>query len=466
MNARLQAFISNLPSVPVPEEKLSLRTKFGWTFAILLLFVVMSFVPLFGVSKSYSLNFEILQVLIASHFGSLISLGIGPIVSASIIIQMLQGTDIIHIDTSTKEGRIMFQGIQKLAAVAFVAIENGVYVFSGALAPAGPGLAFPIILFVQLILAGIVLIFMDEVVSKWGIGSGISLFILAGIALQLVNTTLNPFGSFPGAIPQIISAFMSGAMNSALLPIVSIISTVALFAVAIWLQGVKVELPLSFGRLKGYAIRWPVALFYTSIIPIVLVVSLVAGVQFFAMTLYNMGNPILGTFTSASSPLFGNQQIATGGLAALLSPPTLQQLYVSATTTGITSLQIESMAVYTLILIFGAAAFSYIWMYLGAQDPKSVARKLMDSGLSMPGFRRDERVITDILKRYILPLAIIGGALTGLVAALATFLNALTAGIGILLVVMIIYQFYNSLMQDNAAEFRPIKEKLTGETFD
>ncbi len=463
MNEKIRSFLSNLPSVPVPLEKLNLKTKLGWTAAILLLFIVMSFVPLFGVSKAYSLNFEILQVLIASHFGSLLSLGIGPIVSASIIIQMLQGTDIIHIDTSTKEGRILFQGIQKMTSIAFVIVENAVYVFSGALTPAQSGIMFPIIMLLQLVAAGIVLVFMDEVVSKWGIGSGISLFILAGISLQLVNTTLNPFVSPIGAIPSIISSFISGVPLDALFPIVAIISTVSLFAVSIWLQGVKIELPLSFGRLRGYSIRWPVALFYTSIIPIVLVVSLVAGVQFFGQTLFNAGNSILGTYQKQST-LFGTQELPISGLAALLSPPTIQQLYVSATTTGITSLQIESMVVYTLILIIGASIFSYLWMYLGGQDPRSVTKQLMSSGLSMPGFRRDERIITDILKRYIVPLAIIGGAITGLVAALATFFNALTAGVGILLVVMIIYQFYYSLMQENGPEFKPIKDKLTGET--
>ncbi len=465
MNPKLQAFISNLPSVPVPENKLSLKTKLSWTLAILLVFIVMSLVPLFGVSKSYSLSFEILQVLIASHFGSLLSLGIGPIVSASIIIQMLQGTDVIHIDTSTKEGRITFQGIQKIATIAFIMIENGVYVFSGALTPAAPGITFPIIMFIELVCAGIVLMFMDEVVSKWGIGSGISLFILAGISLQLVNTTLNPLISPLGAVPAIISSFISGTVVSAIFPIIEIISTVSLFAIAIWLQGVKVELPLSFGRLRGYAIRWPVALFYTSIIPIVLVVSMVAGVQFFGLTLYNAGNHLLGTFTTEST-VFGTQQVATGGLAALLSPPNLQELYVSATTTGITALQIESLFTYTILLVVGAAIFSYIWMYLGGQDPKSVSKQLMNSGLSMPGFRRDERVLTEIFKRYIVPLAIVGGALTGLVAALANLFDTLTAGVGILLVVMIIYQFYFSLMQDNAAEFKPIKERLTGEAED
>ncbi len=65
-----------------------------------------------------------------------------------------------------------------------------------------------------------------------------------------------------------------------------------------------------------------------------------------------------------------------------------------------------------------------------------------------------------------MPLAIIGGAITGLVAALASLLDTLTEGIGILLIVMIIYQFYISLMQENPTEFRPIKEKLTGESMD
>ena len=154
------------------------------------------------------------------------------------------------------------------------------------------------------------------------------------------------------------------------------------------------------------------------------------------------------------------------GIAAFLSPPNIQQLYISATTTGITALQIESMVIYTLVLMIGAAIFSYLWIFLGSQDPKSVASQLISSGLSMPGFRRDERVLTDILKRYIIPLSLLGGAITGIIAALATFLDTLTAGIGILLIVMIVYQFYTSLMNENAQEFKPIKEKLTGETME
>lgn len=465
MNEKLKNFLSNLPSVPVPEIKLTLKTKLFWTLVMLLLFVVMSFTPLFGVSKTYSLNFEILQVLLASHFGSLLSLGIGPIVSASIIIQMLQGTDIIHIDTSTREGRVIFQGIQKISAIAFVVIENAVYVLSGAIAPAGPGWFYPTVMLIQLIAAGIVLVFMDEITSKWGIGSGISLFILAGISLQLINTTFNPFISPAGAIPSIISSLISGVPLDALFPVIAIISTVALFGVAIWLQGVKVELPLAFGRLRGYAIRWPVALFYTSIIPIVLVVSLVAGVQFFGLELFHLGMPIFGKYVTEST-IFGVQQVPVSGIAAFLSPPTIQQLYISATTTGITALQVESMVIYTLVLMIGAAIFSYLWIFLGSQDPKSVASQLISSGLSMPGFRKDERVLTDILKRYIIPLSLLGGAITGLIAALATFLDTLTAGIGILLIVMIVYQFYTSLMNENAQEFRPIKEKLTGETME
>ena len=323
MNEKLRNFISNLPSVPVPEKKLDLATKFKWTFVILLLFVIMSFVTLFGVSKSYSLNFEILQVLIASHFGSLLSLGIGPIVSASIVIQMLQSTDIIHIDTTTRDGRVLFQGMQKLASISFIVIENGIYVFSGTLTPAGPGLFFPLIMLVQLILAGIILMFMDEVVSKWGIGSGISLFILAGISLQLINTAFNPFISPIGAVPAIISAFLAGVPLNAVFSVVAIISTVGLFAVSIWLQGIKVELPLSFGRLRGYSIRWPVSLFYTSIIPIVLVVSLVAAIQFLGLSLFNAGITFLGRY-QVEHTIFGVQQVPISGIAALLSPPTLQ----------------------------------------------------------------------------------------------------------------------------------------------
>jgi preprotein translocase subunit SecY len=455
MNEKLKGFLSNLPSLPVPERKLTVKEKLEWSGIALLFFFVMSYIPLIGVSPSYSFGFQVLQTLIAAHFGSLLSLGIGPIVTAAIFIELLQGAEIIHFDLSTREGRVLFQGTQKLLAFIFIVVENFVYVFSGAIPPAYPSIFLQFVMWIQLVVAGIILLFLDELVSKWGVGSGISLFIMGGLSLQLLNTLFNPLFSPPGAIPAIIYSISSGIPQAAMIPLIEIVVTFGLFAFAIWLQQVRIEIPLSFGRIRGFSIKWPISLLYNSIIPLVMVVSIVAGLEFMGLTLYKAGNPILGNFTAEQTPL-GVQELPTSGFLALLNPPSLLQLFTEPFKVSYA----YSMIFYFLFFVVVTAIFSYLWLEIGGQDPNTLAEQLLATGLMMPGFRADKRIVADTLRRYMVPLSILGGAITGFVAALAALFNALIPGIGILLIVMIGYQFYNYLLSENPYEMRPIKDKI------
>ncbi|MEK6846480.1 MAG: preprotein translocase subunit SecY, partial [Nanoarchaeota archaeon] len=187
-----EGILQNLPEVRAPKEKkLPFKEKIKWTLIILILFFVMGFVPLFGLGENALQQFEFLSIILGASFGSIISLGIGPLVTASIVLQLLAGTGILKLDLTTTEGRRKFQGLQKFSAIGFIIFEAAVYVLMGGLAPS-PTLAgtpafvqMEIWLILQLILGGILIMFMDEVVSKWGIGSGISLFIAAGVAQQI-----------------------------------------------------------------------------------------------------------------------------------------------------------------------------------------------------------------------------------------------------------------------------------------
>ena len=75
--------------------------------------------------------------------------------------------------------------------------------------------------------------------------------------------------------------------------------------------------------------------------------------------------------------------------------------------------------------------------------------------MSMPGFRKDERVMESILKRYINPLTIMGGAAIGLLASVANLLGALVGGTAILLAIMVIYQLYENIAQQHAVDMNP-----------
>src|SRR3989344_6396307 len=174
----IRNILNNLPEVRKPlEKKLSFNVKLKWTLMILAAFFILGNIPLYGLSSNALQNLEFLQLVLASQFGSLISLGIGPIVMSSIILQLLVGSGLLKIDVKSPEGKKYFQGLQKIGVLFFILFEALVYVLMGGLQPV-PG--FTAILIFQLILGGLAIMFMDEVVQKWGFGSGVSLFIVAG----------------------------------------------------------------------------------------------------------------------------------------------------------------------------------------------------------------------------------------------------------------------------------------------
>ena len=86
----LKNIFHNLPEVRHPtEKKLSFNTKLKWTLIILAAFFVLANVPLYGLAKNSLERFQYLAIILGTDFGSVISLGIGPIVMSSIILQLL-----------------------------------------------------------------------------------------------------------------------------------------------------------------------------------------------------------------------------------------------------------------------------------------------------------------------------------------------------------------------------------------
>src|SRR3989338_7647680 len=153
----LQQIFSFIPEVKKPEEKkLSFNVKLKWTLIVLGAFFILANIPLFGLSQNALDRFEYLAIILGTDFGSIISLGIGPIVMGSIILQLLTGAGIVNIDTTTMEGKKFFQGIQKLLVFFFILFEAFVYVVMQGL-QAAPGLAWLVIL--QLILGGIAIFY-------------------------------------------------------------------------------------------------------------------------------------------------------------------------------------------------------------------------------------------------------------------------------------------------------------------
>jgi preprotein translocase subunit SecY len=457
----LKQIIHNIPEVTKPvEKKVDFNTKLKWTLIVLGFFFILYNITLYGLSNNALERFEFLSAILGTSFGSIISLGIGPIVTSSIILQLLSGSGILSIDTKTEEGKKVFQGLQRIGVLFFIVFEAIVFVLMRGL-EAVPG--YEGIVIFQLILGGIAIMFMDEVSTKWGFGSGVSLFIVAGVSLQLFiglfqfigtdgSNCLTDFENIPctGRLLVIVQSIIGGDPTGALLAVGVILVTIAIFLGVVWAQNLKVEIPLSYDRVRGYGVKWPLAFFYASVLPVILVAALAANLQLFGTLLENgLGRPtILGGFSNG-------QPIS--GLAFWISAPNLLQSFV---TNSLVGQQIIQAIIHLLFYMGFAALFSIFWVKTTGMDAASQAKNIGASGLQLPGFRKDPRILESILSRYIMPLTVMGGLAIGALAAVANVLGALTSGTAILLAVMIIYQMYQNIAQQHAMDMHPAMRKF------
>ncbi len=466
-----QTIISNLPEVEGPTQKfLSFREKLKWTGIVLIIFFALGLMPLFGLGINALQRFETLSIILGAEFGSLISLGIGPIVTASIVLQLLNGSGIWKFDLTKPEGKKNFQGTQKFLSIFFIIFESSIYVFLGGLAPAeqfkGTGFYFQLelILIFQLFLGGLLIMFLDEVVSKWGFGSGISLFIAAGVSkslfIQAFNWLPGPSGLAggtysSGAVPAFFQSLVNGDVTTGLIMVSAVVSTILVFVIAVYAQSMKVEIPLSFGMVRGQGIRWPLSFIYTSNIPVILVAALIANFQLWGRLLQNVGWPLLGTFSASSG------QPISGFVYWLQGPDIVRSIIQQHTLLIGISPYLQAL-VYMLFFIVGSVMFSIFWVQTAGMDAKSQAKQMISSGLQIPGFRKDERVLERLLNRYIWPLTIMGGITVGFLAALADLTGALSRGTGILLTVMIVYRLYEDIAKQHMMDMNPMMRKFMG----
>ena len=458
--------ISNLPEVEGPTQKtLSFREKLKWTGIVLAIFFILGLLPLFGLGVNALQRFETLSIILGAEFGSIISLGIGPIVTASIVLQLLNGSGIWKFDLTKPEGKKSFQGTQKFLSLFFIIFESSIYVFLGGLAPAEQFKGTPfyfqlqIILIFQLFLGGLMILFLDEVVSKWGFGSGISLFIAAGVSKSIFLQAFNwivPAGSAapPGAIPAFFHFLAAGNPTDAVIEVSKIVFTVLVFAIAVYAQAMKVEIPLSFGMIRGHGIRWPLSFIYTSNIPVILVAALIANFQLWGRLLQNTGHALLGTFGSNGQPV--------SGFVYWLQGPDIVRSAIQQHTLLIGLTPYLQALFYMIFFIIGSVVFSIFWVQTAGMDAKTQAQQMISSGLQIPGFRKDERVLERLLNRYIWPLTVMGAITVGFLASLADLTGSLSRGTGILLTVMIVYRLYEDIAKQHMMDMNPMMRKFMG----
>ncbi len=504
--------LDRLPAVSRPLQQISFNNKLKWTGIILIIYFVLLQITAFGVNEGLIQGIGIFELLLGSKIGSIMSLGIGPIVTASIILQLLVGSKIINWDLKEEKGKILFQGTQKLLGIIFSFLEAAIFVSFGAVPAASPNFVGLVVL--QLAFGGILVVYLDEVISKWGIGSGISLFIVAGVSLQIMTSAINPFATnCPGGekvcavtpdnppvgrIPQAFFFLGFAQPLQAFISIIPVIATILVFFLVVYANQIKVEIPLAFGSIRGFGRRWPLKLFYTSNIPVILIAALLANLQLMGRLLQDRA-PWIGQFDPNG--------FATGGLLYYLTPPggggtsglgisiffiiigiftfigaiaayfakkpplKIMPLFVVlgiifwvgavALNPGLTGIslitgqEVLRVIIYTLVLIGGSVLFSIFWVATAGMDSKTVAGQIESIGMQIPGYRRDPRIIEQVLNKYIPALTVLGAIGVGFLAAYADFTGALGTGTGILLSTMIIYQLYEEISSRYTDEMHP-----------
>ena len=519
----LKPVTSRMPAVQQAKGHVHFRTKMSWTIGVLLLYFLMTNVYLFGVDQATVIDlFASYRAILAGAQGTLMHLGIGPIVTGSIIMQLFTGAKIIGLDLTDDEDKGTYQGTQKVVVIAMIFIEAVPQVF-GYLTPsasivaslnlASPGnglLLANAIIVSQLVLGSYLVFLMDEVVSKWGIGSGISLFIAAGVSQQIIQGTLNWLPATPtqpvsaanppsGTLPKTLwylthwsasQMATAGGWERVLLsppnPVVALVGTAAIFFMVAWTESTRIELPLSHAEARGARGRYPLRLIYASNIPVILMSALLANVSMISILLWS--NPTLSRF-----PFLGHQwwigRYPTAAFAAANNISQTQPLaggaYYLSTPNGLESWLLPiinyqqysaflyhhaewqgllHVAVYFAAMVGGSILFAKFWIQTTNMGPEAVARQIEASGMQIPGFRREPRVLRRVLERYIPVITVISGAAVGALAAGADLIGTLgnASGTGVLLTVGIIINLYEAMGREQLMEMNPLLRRFLG----
>jgi preprotein translocase SecY subunit len=455
-----------IPEIKAPERRVSFNEKIFWTALALIIYLVMSEIWLVGIPTTQIQQLAPLSIIFASSRGKLTELGIGPIVTAGLILQLLVGSAMIDCDMSKPEDRGLFTTASKVFSIILTGVQASAYIIGGMYGALLGTTA--IIIFLQLLAAGIIIMLLDELVQKgWGFGSGISLFIMAGVAQHILWQCFSPgTGLFVGALTLVFTGnqpitwwiFGGGAYPSLL----GFIATIAAFLIIIYMEGVRVELPLSYAGYKGFRSRYPIKLLYVSNLPVIFASALFANVYLFSQIFWNNYNQ---NNTNFWLNLLGQYQWITpqGSTEATLQPIGGLVYYVTSPGSLANVIARPDRAFgYIGILIVFCIIFSLTWLEVGGLGPSTVAKQLVDAGMQIPGYRRSGKAIESILNRYIPTVTVLGGIIVALVAGISDFFGVFGSGMGILLSVGIIYQYYEILMQERAAEMYPAFRRIFG----
>jgi len=436
----------------------SAKYKMFWTIGILMIYLVCSQIPLYGIQKMAGDDpLYWTRVILASNRGTLMELGISPIITAGMIMQLLLGAKVINLNLQNESEKNLFDKTSKLAALLIGLLEAVVYVWSGMYGEiATIGAVNAVLIVVQLTLAAVLVTYLDEILSAGhGMGSAISIFIATNVCEEIIWKSFSPMSygqEFEGAIVNLFYllifkenklAAIQGAFYRDFGPnINNLMATVFIFLLVIYLQGWQVSIGIHRTGVNNSLQPYNIKLFYTSNMPIILMSALISNVFFVSKMLYKRFGSfflvrLLGRWKEAS---MGGQSYPVSGLAYYISPPHSLTNMISDPLHGI---------IYVLFILGACALFSKTWADISGQSPSNVYKSLRDQGFTGKG---GDRVMKTRLYMKIGTASILSGIFVGLLTIVADFLGAIGSGTGILLTVGIIFEMMEQYKEETGSK--------------
>merc|ERR1712029_1097626 len=343
-----------------------------------------------------------------------------------LIMQLLAGAKIIEVDDTPKD-RALFNGAQKLFGMVITLGQGIVYVMTGMYG------------------------------DPSDIGAGVSLFIATNICETIVWKSFSPATvntgrgtEFEGAVIALfhllatrqdkVRALREAFYRQNLPNLMNLMATILIFGVVIYFQGFRVDLPIKSARYRGQHSSYPIKLFYTSNILIILQSALVSNLYVISQMLSvkfagNFFVNLLGVWSDAG----GGRAYPVGGLCYYLSPPE---------TLGHIGEDPIHALLYIFFMLGSCAFFSKTWIDVSGSSAKDVAKQLREQQMVMRGHR--ETSMIHELNRYIPTAAAFGGLCIGALSVLSDFMGAIGSGTGILLAVTIIYQYFEIFVKEQS----------------
>jgi preprotein translocase subunit SecY len=449
-----------IPSAPKPVKRPSLGRRLLYTGLVALAFMLLGSTPLYGIERAGTLPFSpIVSIVLAMAAGTLAQLGIGPIVTSSLILQILVGAKILDLDLSDPEDRKNFTAASKGLGLILAIVEAAGFVFSGLYwnYPAGVSLWIKLLVFAQLLWGAIIIAMLDEAVQKgWGLGSGVSLFILIGVAQRFFSELLTPTAiqtsslqtrsEIYGLIPYIITTLRDGSFDIyhtiigrlaiGYPTLIGFIVSIVLIAILTYLNAAHINVPITMSRYGGIKSRVPLQLLYVTNIPVLLTGILISDIILILTLLRNF----LGVELVES-------------VSPYLSAPSLYS-FIYNTMPSI---------VYTAIFLALCILFGILWIEIAGLNPEAQADNLIKAGLDIPGMRRNPRILASYLSRYIYPLTVFSSIVVAAIALVGDILGSYGTGTGLLLAVGIVYNYYQILAYERTLEMYPLLRRFIGE---